>query len=367
MATGPKRRCHLFRNHGVLAQVYLRGQAGGAPLQSGIWLAMFVVLVAVRLGRHLIFRNDVHKLPLPVVVLGGESAARGLCDVFKHASGHLRVIQQTHGSGQIRAGIVVVPAVCDAKTVALVEKSAKTFNQLYVAPQIDGEETTASAVLDDNARLRIHVGECWVAAENQSIKRVLDVCGALLGAIAALPFVLLIALAIRLTSRGPVLFRQLRIGRGNRMFYALKFRTMFVDSSDRLNHYLENDPAMRVQWESVHKLKEDPRVTGIGRFLRRFSLDELPQIWNVLAGDMSLIGPRPIVISEIERYGLDYEAYEAVRPGLTGLWQVSGRNDTTYQERVNYDSYYVRNWSLRLDLHIIARTFRAVISGTGAY
>jgi len=114
-------------------------------------------------------------------------------------------------------------------------------------------------------------------------------------------------------------------------------------------------------------LKDDPRVTWIGRFLRRFSLDELPQLWNVLAGDMSLVGPRPIVVSEIERYGLDYAAYEAVRPGLTGLWQVSGRNDTTYQERVDYDSYYVRNWSLRLDAKIAIKTFRAVISGTGAY
>lgn len=151
------------------------------------------------------------------------------------------------------------------------------------------------------------------------------------------------------------------------MFRALKFRTMFVDSPDRLAHYLERDPALRAEWESVHKLKDDPRVTPVGRFLRRFSLDELPQIWNVLVGDMSLVGPRPIVVSEIERYGLDYAAYEAVRPGLTGLWQVSGRNDTTYQQRVDFDSYYVRNWTLRLDAQILVRTFRAVISGVGAY
>lgn len=117
----------------------------------------------------------------------------------------------------------------------------------------------------------------------------------------------------------------------------------------------------------VHKLKNDPRVTPVGRLLRRFSLDELPQLWNILVGDMSLVGPRPIVIAEIEKYGLHYAAYEAVRPGLTGLWQVSGRNDTTYEERVRLDSHYVENWSLVMDSRILLRTVSAVVSGVGAY
>lgn len=352
----------------LISQVYLHGTVGGTSLQNDVWLAIFIALVAVRFGRHLILGNHSRELPLSVVILGDKGAATALNEALKFSNRHLLVnAPNAEGSGRIRCGIVAIPEECDAKTLALVEQSAKIFKQLYVAPQINGDEITANALLDGNADLRIHVGHCPAASENHFLKRVFDLYGALLLGIVALPFVLFVALAIRLTSRGPVLFKQLRIGKGNRLFYALKFRTMFMDSADRLNHHLEKNAAMRVQWESVHKLKDDPRVTWIGRFLRRFSFDELPQIWNVLVGDMSLIGPRPIVISEIERYGVDYAAYEAVRPGLTGLWQVSGRNDTTYQERVNYDSYYVRNWSLALDLRIVARTFRAVISGAGAY
>jgi lipopolysaccharide/colanic/teichoic acid biosynthesis glycosyltransferase len=142
---------------------------------------------------------------------------------------------------------------------------------------------------------------------------------------------------------------------------------MYIDSSERLHEYLKKDPSLKEEWASVHKLKGDPRVTFIGRFLRRFSLDELPQLWNVLVGEMSLVGPRPIVVREIEKYGSKYAAYERARPGMTGLWQVSGRNNTTYQERVDYDSFYVQNWSLALDARIIARTLKAVLSGAGAY
>jgi len=198
-------------------------------------------------------------------------------------------------------------------------------------------------------------------------KRFVDLIGALFLGLLSSPIIAVAALATRFSSEGPVLYRQIRIGRGNRAFTALKFRTMWMNADERLDDYLARDPALREQWERVAKLKNDPRVTRVGRFLRRFSLDELPQLWNVLTGEMSLIGPRPIVVEEIEKYGLDYTAYQRVRPGLTGLWQVSGRNDTTYQQRVDYDSYYVRNWSLWLDAKILIKTFRAVISGVGAY
>lgn len=198
-------------------------------------------------------------------------------------------------------------------------------------------------------------------------KRVIDVLGSVAFGLLASPVVVGAGLAILFTSKGPILYKHSRMGRGNRPFVALKFRTMQVNSEEGLQDCLEKDLALREQWESVKKLKNDPRVTPVGRVLRRFSLDELPQLWNVLAGDMSLIGPRPIVAAEIERYGRHFATYARMRPGLTGLWQVSGRNDTTYQQRVDYDAYYVRNWSFRLDAKIFIKTFRAVISGVGAY
>jgi lipopolysaccharide/colanic/teichoic acid biosynthesis glycosyltransferase len=148
---------------------------------------------------------------------------------------------------------------------------------------------------------------------------------------------------------------------------AWKFRTMVVDGDEVLRRHLQSNAGLMEEWIRDQKLKADPRVTAIGRLLRRTSLDELPQIWNVIRGDMSFVGPRPIVQSEIERYGLKYSLYQKVRPGLTGLWQVSGRNNTTYAERVRFDEYYVRNWSVWLDLHILGETVKVVLTGDGAY
>jgi len=198
-------------------------------------------------------------------------------------------------------------------------------------------------------------------------KRLLDIIGSIGLGLLTSPILIVAAVGIRLTSKGSILYRHERIGQGYRPFTALKFRTMRMNADERLDDCLQNDTALREQWKSVNKLKKDPRVTPVGRILRRFSLDELPQLWNVFVGDMSLIGPRPIVAGEIEKYGSQCVTYACVRPGLTGLWQVSGRNDTTYEERVAYDTYYVHNWSLWLDAKIFFRTFRAVVSGEGAY
>lgn len=142
---------------------------------------------------------------------------------------------------------------------------------------------------------------------------------------------------------------------------------MFQNADQVLSVHLESNPALREEWLRDHKLKNDPRVTLVGRFLRKTSLDELPQLWNVLRGEMSLVGPRPIVSAEVAKYGEYFDDYQAVRPGITGLWQVSGRNNTTYEERVKYDEYYVRNWSIWLDLYILCKTVKTVLLGEGAY
>ena len=199
------------------------------------------------------------------------------------------------------------------------------------------------------------------------IKRVLDLTLCLLGAGILLVVIPLIALAIRLDSKGPVFFTQERLGRNGRTIRVLKFRTMVQNAPEVLATLLKKDPAVRREWEESQKLAHDPRLTRVGRFLRHTSLDELPQVCNVLKGEMSLVGPRPIVESEIERYGETYELYTRVRPGMTGLWQVSGRNDLSYENRVCLDRDYVYNWSVWLDIYIIIRTFPALFNGRGAY
>jgi len=172
---------------------------------------------------------------------------------------------------------------------------------------------------------------------------------------------LAVALAIRLTSRGPVMFAHHRVGRGGRSFHCLKFRSMVIDADVRLAKLLERDPVARAEWARDHKLQRDPRITRVGRFLRRSSLDELPQLFNVLGGSMSLVGPRPIVRGEIARYGSHFADYCKVRPGITGLWQVNGRSNTTYRQRVAMDVIYVRRRSIVLNGLIIAKTVPAVM------
>jgi Undecaprenyl-phosphate galactose phosphotransferase WbaP len=179
--------------------------------------------------------------------------------------------------------------------------------------------------------------------------------------------ILLLGVLVRLESPGPIFFGHRRIGRDHSSFRAWKLRTMQVNADELLQKALAEDGALREEWLRDRKLRHDPRITRVGRFLRKASLDELPQLWNVLRGEMSLVGPRPIVEEEVVTYGRNFSLYCRVTPGLTGLWQVSGRNTVSARDRVRLDSYYVRNWSPWLDLHILARTAKVVLTGQGAY
>jgi lipopolysaccharide/colanic/teichoic acid biosynthesis glycosyltransferase len=182
-----------------------------------------------------------------------------------------------------------------------------------------------------------------------------------------LPLMALVGLAIWCQDRGPVLFAHRRIGRGGRKFACLKFRSMAIDAEERLQQVLDADPQARAEWESDHKLRNDPRVTRLGLFLRKSSLDELPQLFNVIRGEMDLVGPRPIVDGEIPKYGARFKHYCAVNPGITGLWQVSGRNDASYRSRVAMDCVYAKSKSVSLDLRILAATVPAVLLRKGSY
>ena len=226
-------------------------------------------------------------------------------------------------------------------------------SSLHVADFPFGPALTMRQNLLDPARMRL--------------KRCLDLALCLPAGFACLALFPFIALYIRLDTKGPVFFFQRRIGLHGRPFNVIKFRTMVANAPDILSATLEHNPKLRDEWSNGQKLAHDPRMTGAGLFLRRTSLDELPQIINVIRGEMSLVGPRPIVEDEIERYGEAFDLYSRVRPGITGLWQVSGRNALQYERRIELDQYYVYNWSVWLDIYIMLRTLPTVISGKGAY
>ncbi|RIY00026.1 exopolysaccharide biosynthesis polyprenyl glycosylphosphotransferase [Aureimonas flava] len=199
-----------------------------------------------------------------------------------------------------------------------------------------------------------------------SLKRAVDVTLTLGALLVLSPLMLLIIAAMKISDPGPVFFGHKRVGFDGRHFRCYKFRSMATNSAELLQRLLQSDPAASAEWEATQKLRNDPRVTRLGRFLRETSLDELPQLFNVLRGEMSLIGPRPIVDEEVHRYTHRFEAYKRTRPGVTGMWQVNGRSNTSYASRVKFDTYYVRHWSLWLDVQILFKTIKVVMNREGS-
>jgi exopolysaccharide production protein ExoY len=198
-------------------------------------------------------------------------------------------------------------------------------------------------------------------------KRSIDILLAASGILLLAPLLVFCFLAIMATSPGPALFRHRRVGFGGKHFSCFKFRTMVPDAESRLRDHLESDPQARAEWATSRKLRFDPRITAIGAILRKTSLDELPQLFNVIKGDMSIVGPRPVTDEELVRYSTNVHDYLACRPGITGLWQVSGRSGTTYAKRVACDAFYARNWSLALDAKIVVVTLPALLDSDNAY
>lgn len=264
--------------------------------------------------------------------------------------------------------LVVAPQeVPEGWLSALLDAPHSHIRRVIFLTPMDGIPGVDVRTYDLGGTVGLELHQNLLSFGGRFVKRGLDL---LLGAIASLltlPLSLAIAVWIKLDSPGPVFYRQSRIGRYGKPFSVFKFRTMVQEADRVLEKYLESNPALRLEWDATQKLKDDPRITRAGKILRRLSLDELPQLINVLRGEMSLVGPRPCMPQQIELYGHVFELYKRVRPGITGLWQVSGRNETTYAERVRLDEYYVRNWSLWLDIYIMIRTIWVVLRRDGAY
>jgi Undecaprenyl-phosphate galactose phosphotransferase WbaP len=263
--------------------------------------------------------------------------------------------------------IVAMPGVPRSRLLGLLERYGQTFAHLLIIPDLFGFASLWVAAKDLGGILGLEVRQQLLLPGPRIAKFMIDLMLTLIGGTVLLPILISVAILIRLDSPGPIFYGQVRIGQGGHRFRAWKFRSMVNNADQVLEAYFQKHPELREDWERDHKLKNDPRVTRIGRFLRRSSLDELPQLWNILRGEMSLVGPRPIVDEEIWRYGDKLQLYSKVTPGLTGMWQVSGRNNISYDERVNLDAYYVRNWSVWLDIYILLKTVWVVIAGEGAY
>lgn len=264
---------------------------------------------------------------------------------------------------------IAAPGLEQGKLTKLIYKVQPLVKSMGVIPNLIGVPMggiEAENLFNEKLML-LRIKNNLAKPVNRYIKTIFDYVLTITGTIAISPILIIIALWIYKDSPGPVIFKHRRIGKNGKEFNCYKFRSMCIDAKERLEELLKNDPEAKAEWEKDFKLKNDPRITKSGVFLRKTSLDELPQIFNVLKGEMSLVGPRPIIRDEMARYREYIGDYLMVKPGITGMWQVSGRSDTGYKERVQLDSWYVRNWTVWLDAILLFKTVKVVLLGKGAY
>jgi Undecaprenyl-phosphate galactose phosphotransferase WbaP len=376
----------------LVSTTFLR--KSGAEYSRYVFLAGWILAPPV----ILLVRTFIRKLlsqtwwwPVPAIVLGSGAAAQQVARSLKNTQLGLRITgvllegpiaewdpelppvvghlsdAPLIARGLARYAILAMPHRSHAEIRQIIQDHCSSFHRILIVTDIPGICCLGIAAREIGGQVGLEIPQRLCFITPKVMKRCLDVCVSTSLLLLLMPIFLVVALAIKLNSEGSIFFGHLRYGRDGKAFRALKFRTMVADADRILEAHLMRHPELMSEWERDHKLRDDPRITRVGRWLRRYSLDELPQLVNILSGHMSLVGPRPIVKSEIARYAASYELYTRVTPGLTGLWQVSGRNNTTYRERVAFDEYYIRNWSIWMDMYILARTFQAVLLADGAY
>lgn len=337
-------------------------------LLTGFWGKDVVILGAGEVGQQVI--SALNRNPLaglkPVAVFDDDPAKSELRLEGVTVKGTLTDAMDYAKQHGISHAIVAIPSLSPGVLARLVDRSGRGFKRLQFIPDLMGlpAEDVHASNLDGMLAIEVHNG--LYSRTNQLLKRLMDLVGASLAALVFSPILLGIYVLIRLDSRGPGFYLSERVGVDGIPFKCLKFRTMFVDADERLQQMLREDPAVRAEYETFHKLDDDPRVTRIGRILRRYSLDEFAQLWNVFTGEMSLVGARPYMVREIPAMSDYGEVILQAKPGITGLWQVSGRNELSFQERLELESHYVRNWTIWWDIIILAQTIDAVLSSRGA-
>ena len=385
--------------YGTLAVIFVLYVASIAATTSRMFVGLFGIFAFVLLAvcRYAIKRFLLHKqlLQVPTIIIGAGKTAEllvkgivsdaglgykivGLLEDNKVQPGILekypvlgcfadaeRVIKETG----VKRVFIAAPGMQEHKLGMLIYRIQPLVKNIGVIPNLVGVPTGGVEVesLFDERLVLLRLKNNLARPLNRWLKTIFDYTLTIVGTILISPILLFIAVWIYKDSPGTVIFKHTRIGKNGKPFPCYKFRSMCVDAKEKLAELLANDPAARAEWEKSFKLKNDPRITKSGAFLRKTSLDELPQIFNVLKGEMSLVGPRPIIKEELARYGEYVGDYLMVKPGITGMWQVSGRSDTTYNERVQLDSWYVRNWSVWLDVMLLWRTIIAVLGRRGAY
>lgn len=380
--------CFVSATYGILFMVFFVAQSGALHSRFIYLAGWMLACLVVPLGRHYVHRRfcAYHWWGLPLVFFSRSPGGRALwhhlrrhpeygfrpvafLDLPEEGSAALEkklrdittrfpgavALLASEQENRDRGFFTLVNTFFPRIIIFPLSPSKEAVHSFLVTPFVLGTDTgfLLQQRLHDRRRL--------------AIKRAMDLVLVVLGSVVVVPLCLVLALLVRLDSPGPAFYTQRRIGMGGREIRVHKFRTMVRNADEVLAGYLAANPHLAEEWERDHKLRDDPRITRVGHFLRRTSLDELPQLWDVFLGTMSLVGPRPIVAAERGKYGQVFDAYIRVRPGVTGLWQISGRSDTTYDKRVDYDFFYVSNWSVWLDIWILARTVPEVVLGRGAY
>ena len=355
-------------------------EVGSRLISYSYWVMLAGFIIGLRLGARLVLRR-LGAWSVPAVVFCDASRSSEICELIKDrdeigalvmrvlatdtlsSDALITEIKLTEQSGMVA---IYAPSDVDPLSKMVVERLVLTGTKFVYSPQI-GTIPNHAEVLEfpPNDTGLIDIRDPLNRPIALAAKRAADLVIALLALIALSPLLIPIVLLIRMDG-GPALFRQKRIGKNGKEFECLKFRSMIINAEDRLQKMIKENPDLAAEWKAYQKLKTDPRITGVGQFIRKTNLDELPQLINILRGDMSLIGPRPMIPFQVREYGPQIEAYKRMRPGVSGLWQVNGRNATTFFERARLDAFYVRNWSLWRDFIILIRTVREVIFVRGS-
>ena len=336
------------------------------------FLVAFLAQPMRDLVRALMFRLGIGQIP--VVLAGSGRKAERIADVLR-SDRYLgfRVVRTVDGDAPSLVSIgreLDVRMLIDCRDLRLlraqVPELSRWYRHIESIPMAEAFPVFGSRIVGLGGFGGVELVNQGRMAFVRLEKWVLDKALAVLALVLLSPFFIILPILIKVTSRGPVFYRQNRLGLRGKPIKVLKFRSMYADADARLKTILANDPAAAAEWKANFKLQNDPRITPLGKILRKTSLDELPQIFNVFAGDMAIVGPRPIVQAEIEYYGASYETFASVLPGITGLWQASGRSNTDYDQRVALDVQYVLNWSPWLDIWIIIKTAFSVLLMRGA-